>query len=352
MKIVIAGNYGAGNLGDELILEGLLETLNDIVPKAKITVLTARPQFTKKRFSKYDIKTRYKVPAGIRSLLKNLLNGQLKKTLRAIKKSDYFILGGGGLFDETTKKAIWIWGTQARAAYHYKKPVIMYGQSISNLKSNWAKKRIKKYFRKAELIAVRDLESKQDLKRLIRGKKIISMPDLIFKIRKLQVASQSQGQKTLIALRALTNQKAEEEIQKFIKNNEQNLTHIQFQKTKENVSVYTSNLDKILNKYHNSKAIIATRLHAILMAVCTGTPFIAINYNPKVQNILDALNLAEYMINPEEITAENLQRKLQEIKENHKEISQRLKRIAETQLQKHENVEKHLSQALNIKPLQ
>ena len=358
MKIIIAGNYGAGNLGDELILEGLLETLRDVSPEAKVTVFSARPFFTKKRHAKYDIKTRYKVPSGARSLLKSVFNGQLKRTLKSIKKADYFILGGGGLFDETSKKAIWIWSVQAWAAYHYKKPVIMYGQGISSIKSNWAKKKLKKYFRKAELIAVRDTDSKHQLKKLIRGKKILLMPDLLFKIRKLHVPASENTQtqpKILLALRPFKKPLPgfEKEIRKFIEENKDQLIPIPFQKQQdghylnpENPPKYTSNIDKILTKYQGANSLVAMRLHAILFAICTGTPFVAISYNPKVTHILETLGLQEYMIEIKELTSENLQAKLKEVLENHHDISIRLQKIAATQLQKHEEVEMHLKAIL------
>jgi len=66
MKIVIAGNYGANNLGDEMILEGLLKLLNDVVPDAKITVLSSEPKDTKKR---HKVKSLNLFPAGFRSYL-------------------------------------------------------------------------------------------------------------------------------------------------------------------------------------------------------------------------------------------------------------------------------------------
>ncbi|MBD3360226.1 polysaccharide pyruvyl transferase CsaB, partial [Candidatus Peregrinibacteria bacterium] len=49
MKIVIAGNYGAGNLGDEMILEGMIKIIKSSSPDSEITALSASPEETSKK---------------------------------------------------------------------------------------------------------------------------------------------------------------------------------------------------------------------------------------------------------------------------------------------------------------
>ena len=170
MKIVIAGNYGAKNLGDEMILEGLLKLIRSIQPDSKITVLSADPKDTKKR---HKVKSLNLFPSGIRSFFRNLFDFK-RKNIKAIKECDVFILGGGGLFGSLTFMANFIWGIQAKMAYKYSKPVIMYGQSIGELKGKIRKRIVKKLFKKSSLIVLRDHESK---KRLLKLKiKFTSLP--------------------------------------------------------------------------------------------------------------------------------------------------------------------------------
>jgi polysaccharide pyruvyl transferase WcaK-like protein len=73
MKIVICGNYGAENLGDELILEGMLETLRAVSPDAEITVMSGNPKETKWLYkARYGMEAVAKFPSGIRSFLKSI----------------------------------------------------------------------------------------------------------------------------------------------------------------------------------------------------------------------------------------------------------------------------------------
>ncbi len=92
MKFTICGNYGAGNLGDEMILSGLISFLKETYNEIEITVLSGDPKKTATK----DIHSVEKFPAGIKSLLKFPFSKS--KTKEEFSSSDYFILGGGGLF--------------------------------------------------------------------------------------------------------------------------------------------------------------------------------------------------------------------------------------------------------------
>ena len=353
MKIVIAGNYGADNLGDDLILEGLLRTAREITTKAELTVLSAKPKQTAEKF---NVHSAHKFPAGIRSLIKYFLNGEFKKTKKIVKECDYFILGGGGLFDETYKKSIFIWSIQAWFAYHYKKPVIMYGQSLNPLHSKYAKNKVKKLFRKADFIAMRDETSKSELKKLIKGKKIHVVPDLIFRIPNPTQENQDRKAQLLICLRTLKEPtpKLEEGLTGFLnqvhKNTSLETKFVPFKKNKDEslnkkilneldekekaeILKFTSDTTSIKKLFAASKIVVGIRLHSILMAITTGTPFIAINYNPKVRNMLTSLGLEEFCLDVDEVTSTKLYEMLGKLR--NREIwdatSQKLQRISEEQ---------------------
>jgi polysaccharide pyruvyl transferase CsaB len=355
MNISIIGNYGANNLGDELILEGLLKTIRGVKPAAKITVLSANPAQTSEKF---DIRSVRKFPAGFRSIFAYLFNGQLSKTIKAVKKSDFVIIGGGGLFDDSQFRAVWIWSIQAATAYLLKRKVIMYGQSIKPIKSKLAQKCVKKLFKKAKFIAVRDEDSKKVLKKLIRGKKIYLMPDLIFKLE--PKFEQAKDNKILFCLRDYAGKPDDFDtnLAKFInhilkKDKNLKIEFIPFKKELDEKYIATI-LEKITEKdrthihkftekrreveriFTTSKVVIGMRLHSILMAIVTRTPFIAINYNPKVRNILETLRLQKFVIEPGEVgpkeleslldTAENYHPKENTIQtEKHSLVEEKLK---------------------------
>jgi len=372
MKITLCGNYGDGNFGDELILEGLIRTLKDFNTKMEITVLSANPQETIEKFAKYDVKALNKFPAGIRSFFKGLFNGNFKKTYKEVKSSDFFILGGGGLFDESRKASNLIWGIQAWFAYRLKRKVIMYGQNLGGIKSKLALKYVKRFFRKAEFIAVRDEDSKNFLRKFIKGKKIMVMPDLVFKIPvkpNTQNAQNDEKSKTTTANTANTAVLALRKIKERPQDFDQNIKNFTKLLKQQNYSVKALNFhrkdakyqqeftenhldysdkDAMLESYSKAKIILGMRLHSILLAIRTRTPFIALNYNPKVQNILETLGLSQYLLELDQVTPAKLNKLLIEISHNYAQIQEKLERITQHQEESFQKVEEHLKKALGI----
>lgn len=357
MKIVISGNYGAGNFGDELILEGLLQTLHNIAEDAEITVLSNQPKATAK---KYNINSLYKFPAGIRSLINYVFTGKFFKTLNAVRKCDYFIMGGGGLFDTSKKRSILIWEMQARFAYLLKKPVIMYGQSIGEIKDDYFGKIIRKLFRKAHFVAMRDEFSKNELKKYLKGKKIYTMPDLVFnipqtaKIKGQEITKQNQ---VLFTLRDLGNSILDsrilELIQYFQDKEFADAILVPFQKgADEQYNKKLTNTAKSLpfqedregmeKLYLESRMLVGMRLHSVLFAIRMGLPFVAISYSPKVKNILDSLGLSKLYVNPDDVSVA----KIRELEELYYSINSQ--KILESQSKKHREIEEQLKAALNL----
>jgi polysaccharide pyruvyl transferase CsaB len=352
MKIVVAGNYGAGNLGDEIILEGLLNSLKNCSPKAKITVLKGDQKF----------------PSGLKSLIKSIFNPK-RKTAKTVKACDYFILGGGGLFGSLTFRANIIWGIQAFMAYLYKKPVIMYGQGIGELKGKFRKWLVKYLFQKAKLIAVRDQASKNRLKLLGVNKKIYVIPDLAFNI---PYKPHKKSKKTLIlALRQKPNiskefiiavskylnwiineKKWKVKIINFQSQPSKDADEIIHNKIIQNVSnkkqikiiPTPQNSVELFDLYSSSGLILGMRLHSIIAAIKTEKPFIALSYAPKIRDILKESSLEQYMIK-----ADGIDSKIQLIKSTEvilgktHQIKQKLAKINQKYLLKHKEME-----ALNL----
>ena len=86
-EIVIAGAYGCGNRGDELMLENLLRDGRAAAPECAVTVLSHRPKETARRF---DVDSLYylNVPAIRRRM----------KSARAL------VFGGGNLLQDATSR--------------------------------------------------------------------------------------------------------------------------------------------------------------------------------------------------------------------------------------------------------
>lgn len=356
MKIVVIGNYGAKNLGDEMILEGLLSSLNNVYTDAEISVLSGDPIETAKT---HDVKSSEKFPAGIKSFFRFFKS----KTPKIVKNSDLVVLGGGGLFGSLSFHANIIWAIQALMAYYYKKPLVMYGQSISEIKNPILKKLIRKIFQKAEIIAMRDEKSIQHLKNLGVKKEIHLMPDLavanelIPKTKKEKIA--------IIALREMQGLSTEfpHEIAKFInwliESENYQIKIIDFQKESNSdatlsrkilnltdsrkISYYPNlhNLQELYSHFQSANFVLGMRLHSIIAALKTHTPFLAISYHEKVTNLLETSGFQNYL-NLDEINFENLKNEFKKI--SHSDTPEKMAQFTKAAAKKHRELEQVLRQ--------
>jgi len=319
MKYVVVGNYGAKNLGDEMILEGMTKMLKKADNAAEICVLKGDEKF----------------PAGIKSGIKWIFGGN-KNTKEKIKNCDYFILGGGGLFGSISEYANIIWWLQAMYAYHNKKPVLMLGQSVGKIKNKYIQKLVKNIFNKADLISVRDEKSKENLKEIGVTKKIVVVPDFAF-YRANNDTKQMSSKDVVIALRQMKNltQDFKNNIAKFVKwlkeEEKMNIQFVNFQagpldndeilhneikKLVEDLSpenddgsmkiITPKSTEEACTLFENANFAICMRLHSIITTMLSNTPFVAINYAEKVGNFMDFRGTKENLLDMENISFEML----------------------------------------------
>ncbi len=303
MNIIISGNYGAGNLGDECILAGLIKVLNETKKVDQITVLSANPEQTT---SAHSVKSVPSFPAGIRSFIK----GRAQSTKQALAQSDLFILGGGGLFGGPKFKANIIWASQALRATRKKKRFWCLGQSIGPLKNPIVRLIIKKIFQKAELITVRDLASKQRLAE-IGFKEVKLQPD--FALYPLPNFQKNESNEIIISLRKNLPHKKQfhQELKKLIvqlqKSRNKKILEIPMSRNQEDTiglkQYQTANHQEIQQKYQTASLLIGLRLHSIILALKYKLPFLAISYAPKVIDFLTNYDLEDYCVDYQNFTS-------------------------------------------------
>ena len=147
MKLVVAGYYGCGNLGDDALLLGLLNGLDG---KHEVTSLSGDPAATESAF-------------GIRAVPRK----DLKQVTAAIKAADALVFGGGGLLQDTTsllslKYYTHLIETASRAG----KAVALLGQGIGPIKTVFGKRAAARAFRQCDVITTRDEGSMRIVDRL------------------------------------------------------------------------------------------------------------------------------------------------------------------------------------------
>ncbi|MDQ0338498.1 polysaccharide pyruvyl transferase CsaB [Caldalkalibacillus uzonensis] len=144
-QIMVAGYYGADNLGDEAILTGIIDSLSQNGFN-NVTVLSKSPQKTEQM---HNVKSIY-----IGRKFKGLNN-----IYRSLKSTDLFILGGGGLLQDYTKRVVPFWLSRVILALKAGTPIMYYAQGIGPLQTQFSRWLVKKISNKVNYITVRDSNS-------------------------------------------------------------------------------------------------------------------------------------------------------------------------------------------------
>lgn len=146
-RIFVGGNiYGAGNIGDDAVLQGILRILECAVPKASITIGTLKGQRL----------------GYLSSDLHYVNSNDLKEVYAEIKRSDCFISGGGTMIgDELSPSFPLEYNAKLISiAKYYGKRVIMLAIGANRLSNKASIRMAKTMIRLSDLVTVRDEESR------------------------------------------------------------------------------------------------------------------------------------------------------------------------------------------------
>jgi polysaccharide pyruvyl transferase CsaB len=316
-NVLICGNYGIGNLGDEAILDGLIRLVSSTWPAAKITVMSSIPAATKKA---HKVNAVSLFPSGIRSVFKFWFSLNSVKTMSALRKSDLVLLGGGGLFNDEKWQAIFVWFIQFCWFWAYRKRLVCVAQSVGPLRKWWSRNLVRLVFNYSKLITVRDNSSAK----LLQGlsiKDVHVLADPAFAIGYESPLSRNKQNQVVISIRPWQSHNSlalYKEMAQFIDNvfEKKNLRSIflPFQTEIENDQKCFDKISELLvNKealeyvqpddythaleiISRSKAVVGMRLHSIIFATLTATPFLALSYSNKVTAYADMIDMGEFVL--------------------------------------------------------
>ena len=307
-NILIVGFYGAPNLGDELMLETLLEYLENI-PNKKITVLLAdNPE--------YDIE-KYK---DVRFI-------HYPKTLYDFniiaEQYDYIIFGGGAIIDdkqfEKENAYQYDLGTillklSIRAIAFNKKVICLALSASKEILNLEYLEKLKYIIQNAHYFSVRDTYTKDYLTEKLGnecGNKIIKVSDIVLANKKIfeNIKNKKQIKNELnIGIAWISNDndinKVEcvlNNIQEYVKKSEINECNVNFipfyeygnidtvfyrkilkntySRLKINIEKYPENMKKTIDLFKKNDIIIGMRYHSILMAHALNIPCISVCYD-------------------------------------------------------------------------
>lgn len=344
-KIIIAGNTGVGNVGDEAIASGMIKLVKSAFPAAKITLLSSNPAETTKIQQIHSVQM---WPAGFRSIFSFIFGWKFFPTFAAHYNSDLFILGGGGLFSDEKPAAILIWSVQWFWAKVFSKKVIFIGQSVGPLKASWAKAIVKFVYNHVDLAVVRDNDSAL-LLRSIGVKNVEVSCDAALALAYEVANFQSINKYLILSLRPWEyRENFLTEIALFVdeilEKTDWQIYFLPFQQLQENDLLIAEKLKKMISDpsrlkikplgnwqeylqlIGSAQMIIGMRLHSLILATICRRPFLALSYSSKVRSWTKEIELEEYCLDLKEITAEKLSLKFDDILENEKQITLLLER--------------------------
>lgn len=366
-KIVICGNYGATNVGDEAILDGILDLIHSATPDAEITVLSSNPDATKKQ---HNVVSVFMVPAGIRSLLNGIVHGTLKETLRTIKHADAFLLGGGGLFTDEKLKAVIIWFLQGITAVWYKKRLFMIGQSVGPLRSWIGKKLTSFIFQRASVVTVRDSFSAgilhdlnvpmphvladpafavhTDIVPTLKREKLVVWTARPWSLMSGEMEVGSNEKQYAACARLIdwlfethglrsifvpfqVHQDKDAEVLKVILGMVKNAEAAEMYE-------YTDDLHELLELFSKATAVVGMRLHSLIFSIMAHTPLIALSYSSKVKGLLEDAGMSDYILPWGDASFSRLKLCFEKLLENHDAL---VDRLGESHILMSANAKKH-----------
>lgn len=174
-KAAILGYYGFGNLGDELLLTACLEMFGRCgVGREGVIVLSNAPEETSRVFGVVSVN-----------------RWSLREVVRALRESESLLLGGGGIFQDTTsvKSCVWYWGV-VRLARFLGLSVWALGQSVGPLRS-WVSRVVAgNALRGCRVLHVRG-ESSHNVAESLGCKNVVTGSDLVMTLSSSQIKSES-----------------------------------------------------------------------------------------------------------------------------------------------------------------
>ncbi|MBU0766587.1 polysaccharide pyruvyl transferase family protein [Patescibacteria group bacterium] len=164
MRLLLVGNYGVGNLGDEVLKEYFLRQF----PEVEWLVVSANPLN-----GEYN-----RLPAGFRSFLRPWW-----RTIGAMRKSDGIVFGGGSLFTDTESVfACFLWCWHAFVARIFRKKIHLAFQGIGPFKTRLGKWCSRWVIARATSISVRDLSSKEQIELWEKNTKVVQTSDPVISL--------------------------------------------------------------------------------------------------------------------------------------------------------------------------
>ena len=348
LTAVICGYYGAGNAGDEAILESILIDLRERFPSLHPTVITHDPETTSRLHR-----------------VASIANNDRFAVIKAVAKCDLVILGGGGLLQDYWQVSLSLGFSRpdlplgyyfyAALAALYNKPLILFAVGVGPLSTRLGRLYTKMASDLAQIVTVRDERSKRLLLELgVEAGRIHVAADpaflLTYASRDLDLPRPILG----VAVRNWTTDVHSQEwesavafaLDDFQVSHGGVVLFIPFQRSsiameddltiarriqssmsrKESTAILESagNWKTLAGAIASCDVMVSMRYHALLFAIRSGIPSVALCYDPKVRSLLEDVSAGEYGIDLGELNPGAILTRLETCLSTRKDLKTRL----------------------------
>ena len=298
MRFLLSGYYGFGNLGDEALLEVIVAQLRTRYPLAEIEALSADPDGTRHQL---------RIDATLRS--------DVAAVRRAIDRADVVLSGGGGLFQNATSlRSLFYYAGIVRTAIGARKKTMIFAQSIGPL-DFIGKQVVRECCRGLSAATVRDERSRALLAPLVSSVDVKLTADPVFLYdppvpATEQLAAQGLGEGSdplvVVCVRPRVgfdeiSRRVAEAVDRLAEAHGARVGFVPFggaedaesstivmRKCRSNPTLLpATDLASVAAILGRARLVIGMRLHALILAVRLGVPFIAIPYDPKVLGLCE-----------------------------------------------------------------
>lgn len=342
--VIISGYYGYKNVGDDAVLNVIVNYLKTLCPGVSITILSKTPKDTKGIFH-----------------VESIHRFNFFGIYRQMRKSALLISGGGSLFqDITSTHSLLYYIMVIRLAFMRGLKVMIYANGIGPIHSLKNKLRTKMVLDKVDAITLRDADSLEELKSLgIKQDKMVITADPAFaleattqkRMREIFVQEKLDYASKYVAISVREWHNNCEDFEKIIAEvcrylqNEYGITplFIPMQQNKDmpickrimeragcgaRIIEGGYKVDELLGVMGRMEMVIGMRLHTLIYALSQKVPVLGLSYDPKVDSMLDYADIT-HKYDVASLDLDRLKAEIDTILSNKQEISLQLDAVIE-----------------------
>ncbi len=339
IDVMISGYYGFHNSGDDSILSAIISNLRKKCPNIRITVLSKNPQETSKIHG-VDAVDRFNI----------------YRILKALRKTKLLISGGGSLLQDVTSSAsLYYYLAVMRLAKLCGAKVMLYANGIGPISKKRNIRYVKRVVSKTDLVTLREKNSRDELQGIIeKSIPVFVTADPVYALENeegrlvdeaiCKSGISGKAEFFIIALREwkYSDKEIEAKVAEFADAVSQKHGIVPLVMPMQDVfdkEISARIAEKINSKcgllacglppqtmlgvVKRAKFVVGMRLHTLIYAVKNSVPAIALDYDPKVDAVMESVGQG-FSMKVENIDVEKLCLLADEIIENREEICSRL----------------------------